>query len=148
MPLNSIINKSILSNDQKEVYKEILDRLKNTLQEKRNLELKDFYNFTIEICSCKEIFNVLKLNGIFSINMSNYIVNKNNLSEEVLYNEIKKKAVKWKGDFIKALKLYILVEKTNEKTTDLLIEYWLEYLSTIGEYDDNPYVMLHTTLYK
>lgn len=148
LPLNSIINKSILSNDQKEVYKEILDRLKNTLQEKRNLELKDFYNFTIEICSCKEIFNVLKLNGIFSINMSNYIVNKNNVSEEVLYNEIKKKAVKWKGDFIKALKLYILVEKTNEKTTDLLIEYWLGYLSTIGEYDDNPYVMLHTTLYK
>lgn len=148
MPLNSIINKSILSNDQKEVYKEIVDRLKNVLQEKRNLELKDFYNFTMEICSCEKIFEVLKLDGIYSINAADYIVNKNNIPEEILYNKIKKKAVKWKGDFIKALKLYILVEKTNEKTTDLLVEYWLEYLRTIGEHDDNQYVVLYMTLYK
>ena len=80
--------------------------------------------------------------------MSDYIVQKNNITVEFLYNEIKKKAVKWKGDFIKALKLYILVEKNNEKTTDLLIEFWLEYLSTIGEYDDNAYVMLYRILYE
>ena len=148
LSLNKIIRQSVLNRPQKDTYKEIVSKIGEVLQKKGSLSLDDFYHFTVGICNCEKIFEVLKTEEIKSYNDIFSVEDEQNIAIEIICKNIRRNAIKWRTSFYEALKLYISIEKNDEDSIDLLLENWLKYLSRLGEYVDNVYAVLFNVFYE
>lgn len=148
LSLNKIVRQSVLNSSQKDTYKEIIIKIGEILQKKGSLSLDEFYHFTVGICNCEKIFEVLKTEEIKSYNDIFSVEDEQNIAIETICKNIRRNAIKWRTSFDEALKLYISIEKDNEDSIDLLLENWLKYLSRQGEYVDNVYAVLFNVFYE
>ena len=148
LSLNKIVRQSVLNSSQKDTYKEIIIKIGEILQKKGSLSLDEFYHFTVGICNCEKIFEVLKTEEMKSYNNIISVDYEQNIAIETICKNVRRNAIKWRTSFYEALKLYISIEKNNEDSIDLLLENWLKYLSRQGEYVDNVYAVLFNVFYE